>query len=92
MVVVAVVGWIKFKSTYSRRTFAALNPSKNQIRVFISIDPSNFDDPRKIARTSSSTGLWGRNFPIEFRIYDNSDVDYAMKLLRQAHDFSLRFK
>jgi predicted transport protein len=84
--------WIKFKSSHSRRAFATLNPQRNQIRVFISIDPTHFDDPRRITRTSSSTGLWGKNFPIEFRIYDSEDVDYAMKLLMQAYDFTLQFK
>jgi len=84
--------WIKLKSTNSRRAFATLNPQKNQIRVFISIDPTHLDDPRRIARTSSSTSLWGKNYPIEFRIYDNNDIDYATKLLRQALDFSLQFK
>ena len=81
--------WIKFKSIRSRKAFAFLNPSKRQIRAFITIDPTYLDDPEGITKESCCSGAWKRSYPVQFKIREGQDLYYAFYLLKQAYDFSL---
>ena len=61
---------------------------KKNIRLNIRIDRKNFKDPKKVAQNIPKSYLWTLNkrFPIaSFR-----ELDYAMNLIKQAHEDSLR--
>jgi len=76
--------WVMWKSS-AGRAFAALHPTKNNIRVFISCDSTKIEDPLKFTKASASTGGWGKKYPVVFNIRSPNDIAYATSLLKQAY-------
>lgn len=66
-----------FRSPERNRNIVQVNPQKNQIRVFLTLDPS-FD---LRLQPTPSTSYYGKNFPSLFVIKDESMVEKAIKLI-----------
>jgi len=79
-----VGGWYCDYRTVS--TFATVNVQKKGLKVFIKMGDRKLDDPRGICKPIPSS--WGYGLlNTQFRITRMEDVDYAIMLIVQAHDF-----
>ena len=78
--------WIRFK-VEGGRAFASLHPSRYNVRVFISCDENLLNDPLGWAKTTPSTKSWAKVHPLVFNIRGSEDIDYAVKLLKQAYEY-----
>jgi len=69
--------WATFRSKTSCRAVVQLNPQKQRIRLFLSLDPS--DDPQ--LQPSPSTDTWGDRFRSVFYITGENDLPTAARLI-----------
>lgn len=60
-------------------------PQRKQLLMSLKIGPGELNDPRNICRDVSDIGRWG-NGKVEAPVASLDDLDYAMKLVRQAFD------
>ena len=81
-----VGGWyIDYRKT---STFASITPQtkKNQLLIYIKMGDKRIDDPPKW--TSPVPNSWGYGkLNTKFEISQPSQVEYAMRLIKQAYDF-----
>jgi hypothetical protein len=71
-----------------RKRFAALIPMKNKITVAILAIPQKFKDEKEI--TWSIKGwFFRRGLERRFDVKSQADFDYALRLIKQAYEFSL---
>lgn len=76
--------WLMFRT--KDKSFAAVNPRKKSIRIFIPCEPGSISDPRQLTRPSPSSGSWKKGYPLVFNLTEADDVDYAMNILSQAYE------
>jgi predicted transport protein len=80
--------WLTFKVKDSG-SFAAINASTKSVRVFISCDPGRINDPQRVTRPSPSSGAWKKKYPLVFKVSSESELGYAVDLIRQSYQFVL---
>lgn len=64
------------------RVFVAMRINRKNIKTWIRVNPATFKDPKGIVKTMK----WSP--PHFFYISSMKEVDYAMSLIKQAHEFS----
>ncbi|MHA1325280.1 MAG: hypothetical protein ACTSRL_21020 [Candidatus Helarchaeota archaeon] len=69
--------WASFKNPKTGRIIAFLNPQKNQIRVFLKLDPSADNS----LQYTPSSGAWAKNFPSVFKVNNESLIDKAVNFI-----------
>jgi len=74
--------WAHFKSQDTSRKIALLNPTANQIRLFLKLK-TNAD---KYLEISSSTKEYGESYPSEFIIDSKSKIKKAAELLELSYE------
>ena len=82
--------WEKVFPTYvdyrTLSTFATVNVQKQRLKVFIKMGDREIDDPRGVTEHIPESFGWG-HMNTQFVISDPTEIDYAMSLLRQAHEY-----
>ncbi len=76
--------WLMFKC--HEGSFAAVNPSRRKVRVFISCNLNKIKDPKRLIKPSPSTGSWKKKFPSVFNLENLENLDYAIYLLEQSYN------
>lgn len=82
--------WEKVFPTYvdykTLSTFVSIHVQKQQLKFFIKMGDAPLNDPKNITKPIPES--WGYGYlNKQFAISHLDEVDYAMQLIRQAHDF-----
>jgi predicted transport protein len=67
-------------------TFASVHIQKNKLKVLIKMGTQKVKDPQNICKPIPSTFRYGL-LNTQFEISNNKEIDYAMKLIKQAYDY-----
>ena len=67
-------------------TFATVNMQKQRLKVFIKMGDRDIDDPRGLTEPIPESWGYG-HLNTQFVISDPTEIDYAMSLIRQAHEY-----
>ena len=74
--------YIAFKSTTN---FVDIVPQVSGLRLSLNIEFGEIDDPKNSCRDVSNLGRWG-NGDVEYKLEDESQMEYALFLIGQALD------
>jgi hypothetical protein len=80
--------WASFKSLYTKRSVAYLQPIKKQIRLFIEL-PLSFDN--KLETTPASKN-WAKAYPSVFKIRSENDIEKAIYFIVSSYRLDLTKK
>lgn len=64
--------------------FCEVRPQQKELLIWLDINPSELDDPYKLARDVSNIGHYGTG-DVEVRLSELSDVDKVMDLIEQSY-------
>ena len=67
-------------------TFATINVQKQRLKIFIKMGDRVVDDPKGLTESIPASFRWG-HMNTQFVISEPILADYAMHLIRQAHDY-----
>jgi uncharacterized protein with ParB-like and HNH nuclease domain/predicted transport protein len=74
--------YIAFKNPSN---FLDVVPQKGKLKLSLSIDIDELNDPNGLARDVRGVGHWG-NGNVELTVSSHADLEYAMTLVRQAYE------
>jgi predicted transport protein len=73
--------YLAFKK--NKINIACVQPQKKQMKLWVGVKAGTLNDPKKLAKDSSTTGHNGTG-DYEINIKDDSDLEYIMSLVKQA--------
>jgi predicted transport protein len=68
-----------------KKSFAAINPTNKGLRIFLSCQHTEINNPKALVRRSSSTGVWGEKYPSQMDFNQEELVEHVCNLLQQAY-------
>jgi predicted transport protein len=73
--------YIAYKNTTN---FVDIEPQKKRLRLNLNMDFDEIKDPESKCKDVTDLGTWG-NGNVEFSVFENKDIDYAMFLIEQSY-------
>ena len=78
--------YVAFKA---ETNFVDVIPKASRLALALNMDIDDLEDPRKLARDVTGMGKWG-NGNVRVEIKSESDIPYAMSLIRQSFDLQMK--
>ena len=75
----------KYIAFVRKNNFVEVSFFKSSLKLYLSINNNELNDPRGMARDVSKVGHWGTG-NYEIILKDTDNIGYVLSLIRQAYD------
>ena len=75
----------KYIAFVRKNNFVEVSFFKSSLKLYLSINNNQLNDPKRIARDVSKIGHWGTG-NYEIILKDSDNIGYVLSLIRQAYD------